>query len=136
MGANEQAQLALYRAPQSAQVPLEMVWSKRTQGAAFTLACDASGLQDNEIHLSMNIDAGTFSRMKKGAATLSGDKLKEFCEIVGNTVLLDWMAYQVGRGTFLLKSEAERRAENEKARADEAEKKLAWAMELLQGRAK
>lgn len=36
MWAYEQAQLSLSRAPQSAHVPVEMVWSKRTQGSAFT----------------------------------------------------------------------------------------------------
>ena len=133
MGALEQAELALTRKPEAARVPVELVRAKRTSGAAFTLACDASGLDDKEIHIALNIDAGTFSRIKSGKNTLGADHIAEFCRIVGNTIYPEWIAYQIGCGLVMLKTEAERRAEEAEARAAEAERKLAWAMEVIKG---
>lgn len=131
MGAAEQHELALRRAPVAVSVPIEMVWAKRTSGGAFTLACEASGLEDKEIYLALQMDAGTFSRIKAGKNALHGDLLRVFCEAVGNTIYAQWLAYQVDCGLVVLKTEAERRAEVAEARAEEAEKKLAWAMEVI-----
>jgi hypothetical protein len=126
MSSIEQVELALTRAPVSVDVPIEMVRAKRTAGAAFTLACDASGLDDKEIYLALGIDAGYFSNIKKDKATLQGNLVLRFCEVVGNRIYVEWQAYQVGCTLVLIKTEAERRAEAEKARADalEAENKL------------
>ena len=41
-----------------------MIRRQHSAGAAFALACQASGLEDKEIHLSIKVDAGTFSRTK------------------------------------------------------------------------
>ena len=131
----EQRNLELTRKPNAVDVPLEMVWSCKSQGKAFTLACDASGLEDGEIAFAMDIDAGTFSRIKKGTNTLHGDDLAKFCRVVGNNIVPQWLAYQVGCGLVVLKTEAERRAEAAEARASEAEKKLAWALEIIDRRA-
>ena len=130
----EQRELSLIRKASRVEVPVEMIYSRKNQGSAFTLACSASGLEDKEICLDLGIDAGTFSRMKDGKNTLSADRMRDFCEVVGNTILPLWIAYQVGCGLVLLKTEAERRAEVAEARAVEAEKKLAWAMQIMQGK--
>ena len=91
-----QSELALARPAASFVVPIEMVRVKKNAAAAFSLACDASGLDDKEIYLALGIDAGYFSNIKKGKATLQADLLAAFCKIVGNTVLPEWIAYQVG----------------------------------------
>lgn len=130
----EQPELALSRAPRSITIPIEMIRAKKTAAAAFTLACDTSGLEDKEIYLALGIDAGYFSNIKKGKATLQADLTAQFCEVVGNTIYVEWMAYQVHCTLVVIKSEAERRAEAAEARAIEAERKLKFATELLQGR--
>ncbi|KTT15842.1 hypothetical protein [Pseudacidovorax intermedius] len=130
----DQAELPLARKPNPVRFPAELVRSKKTAAAAFTLACDASGLEDKEIYLALGIDAGYFSNIKKGKATLQADKVKDFCQLVENTIYVEWHAYQVGHALVLLKSEAERRAEVEKKRADDAEMKLRVLMEALAGR--
>ena len=131
----EQHELSLIRkAAKQVEVPLAMVHSRKNQGDAFTLACEASGRDDKEIYLDLGIDAGTFSRMKDGKNTLSADRMHDVCAAVGNTILPEWIAYQVGCGLVMLKTEAERRAELAEARAEEAEKKLAWAMQIMQGK--
>lgn len=127
-------ELALVRAPNRVAVPIELIHGKRTAAAAFTLACDTSGLEDKEIYMALGIDAGYFSNIKKGKATLQADLIAKFCELVGNTIYIEWHAYQVGCTLVMIKSEAERRAEAAEARAAEAERKLAFAKELLAGR--
>ena len=131
----EQPELALTRTAQSVAVPMEMICSKKTCGAAFSLACDASGLDDKEIYLSLEIDAGYFSNIKKGKATLQGDLVRSFCNVVGNTIYPEWIAYQVGCKLVMIKSEAERRAEQAEARAKDAEEKLKFLTQVMQGKA-
>jgi len=131
----EQPELALSRAPRTVTIPVEMIRAKKTAAAAFTLACDTSGLEDKEIYLALGIDAGYFSNIKKGKATLQADLTQKFCETVGNAIYVEWLAYQVHCTLVVIKSVAERRAEAAEARAVVAEQKLAWALEVIQGRA-
>jgi hypothetical protein len=119
-----QAELALLRRAEPNAMPVEVIRSKRTQGAAFTLACDSSGLDDKEIYLQLGIDAGTFSRIKKGTNTLSNDLLRRFCDIVSNTVYAEWLAYQVGGTVVMIQSEAERQLAERDARIAKLEERL------------
>ncbi len=130
----EQPELALAREPERAVVAIETVRAQKTSAAAFTLACSLSGLEDKEIYLALEIDAGYFSNIKKGKATLQADKIAEFCRTVGNTVYAEWMAYQLGCTLVMVKTEAERRADlaEDRARAAEAENKL--MRQLLAGK--
>lgn len=130
----DQPELALTREPLKVAIPIEMVRSKKTAAAAITLACDNSGLEDKEIYMALGIDAGYFSNIKKGKATLQGDLVKEFCKVVGNTAYPEWLAFQVGCTLVMVQTEAERRADAEKQRADKAELKLAVLMETFRGR--
>jgi hypothetical protein len=130
-----QRELALARQPLRSTVAHEIVRAQKTGAAAFTLACSASGLEDKEIYLALDIDAGYFSNIKKGKATLQADLVARFCDVVGNTIYVEWIAYQLGCTLMLVKSEAERRAEAEKARADAAESRLAYLEDLFKRRA-
>lgn len=98
------------------------------------MACDASGLEDKEIYSALGIDAGTFSRMRKGDNTLSGDRLRDFCQVVNNQIYANWLAYQIGCGLVMLKTEAEIRAEKAEKRAEQAEEKVALLTSLLSGK--
>lgn len=126
---------ALTRRPDHCCVSIELVWCQKSAGAAFSLACQSSGLDDKEIYMSIGIDAGTFSRIKKGEATLQADKLADFCRAVGNTIYPEWLAYQVGCTLTLIKTEAERRADEAEKRAKEAEAQVALLKSLLSGKA-
>jgi hypothetical protein len=103
-----QAELTLARKAASVTVPIEMIRAKRTAAAAFTLACDVSGLDDKEIYLQLEIDAGYFSNIKKGKATLQADIVNTFCAVVENTIYVEWLAYQVGCQLVQIESETER----------------------------
>lgn len=129
-----QAELPLARPAQRASVPIEMVRTQRTAATAFTLACSVSGLEDKEIYLALEIDAGYFSNIKKGKATLQADLIGRFCELVGSTIYPEWLAFQVGCTLVMIKTEAERRAEDAERRAAAAEAENRLMRQLLQGR--
>ena len=130
----EQPELALSREPRQSNVPIEVVRAQKNAAAAFSLACNVSGLEDKEIYLALEIDAGYFSNIKKGKATLQADLVAKFCEIVGNKIYPEWQAYQVGCTLVMVKTEAERRAEIAEKRAQEAELKVRVLMEALGGK--
>lgn len=134
MTAADQPELALSREPQRATVPIELVRNQKNAAAAFTLACSVSGLEDKEIYLSLGIDAGYFSNIKKGKATLQADLTPKFCELVGNMVYPEWLAYQIGCTLVMVKTEAERRAEAAEKRAADAERENHLMRQLLAGR--
>ncbi|EEO27683.2 hypothetical protein [Oxalobacter paraformigenes] len=113
------------------QVPIELIRAKKSAGAAFTFACDSSGLEDKEIYSELGIDAGYFSNIKKSKATLQGDLIKPFCKIVGNTIYPEWIAYQVGCTLVMTKSEAEQRLEEAEKRARDAERKLRALSDII-----
>lgn len=130
----DQTELPLAREPQRIVVPIELIRGKKTAAAAFTLACDTSGLEDKEIYLALGIDAGYFSNIKKGKATLQGDLVREFTRVVGNTIYLEWQAYQVGCTLVVIKTEAERRAEEAERARDHALAENKLMRQLLDGR--
>ena len=132
--ADAQNELPLSRAPQEIQVPIEMIRGRKNKGAAFTLACDCSGLDDKEIYLPLGMDKAQFSRIKSGSGNLDDDLLATFCTIVGNRIYPEWQAYQVGCTLVMIKTEAERRAELAEARAQAAEAENKLMRQLLAGR--
>ncbi len=115
-------------------MPIEVIRRQKNGGAAFSLACSASGLEDKEIYLSLGIDAGHFSRMKKGEAGFPPDRISEFCALVDNSIYPEWCAYQVGCTLVVIKSEAERRAEAAERDRDAALAENKLMRQLLQGR--
>lgn len=131
----DQYELALARTPERGAVPVEVIRAQKTAAAAFTLATSISGLEDKEVYMALGIDAGYFSNIKKGKATLQADLVAQFCKVVGNTIYPEWGAYQIGCTLVVIKTEAERRAEEaeERAKAAEAENRL--LRQLVQGRA-
>ena len=131
----DQGELCLARSPNRSDCAVETIRAQRTAAAAFTLACSWSGLEDKEIYITLGIDAGYFSNIKKGKATLQADLIRQFCDVVGNTIYPEWQAYQVGCTLVVIKTEAERRAEvaEQRAAALDAENKL--MRQLLQGKA-
>lgn len=132
-----QAELGLARRPQASSVPIELIRMKKTKGAAFTLACDTSGLEDKEIAGAMKkpIDAGTFSRLKSGTNSLDADLIAEFCSVVGNTIYPEWQAYQVGCTLVMIQTEAERQITIEREARERAESENKLLRGLLIGRA-
>jgi hypothetical protein len=129
-----QAELALTRRAEPNQVPIEMIRRQKTAATAFCLAIQSSGLDDQEVYRCLGIDAGYFSRIKKGEATLQADLIQPFCDLVNNRIYAEWIAFSVGCQLVQIQSEAERLLEAERARRIEAERENKLMKNLLTGR--
>lgn len=124
-------ELPLVRKPAQASLPTELVVKQPTLSAAIALCVQVSGLEEKEVYLSLDIDAGHWTRIMKGDAHFPVNKLNLLMDLCGNEAPVIWLAHSRGYGLVMLKSEAERRAEVAESRAAEAEKKLQWALELM-----
>lgn len=126
-----QGELVLTRRADPNEVPVEMIRRQKTAAAAFALACQSSGLEDKEIYSALGLDAGYFSRIKKGDATLQADLVPVFCELVSNRIYPEWMAWRIGCTLVQIKSEAERLLDAERARNAELSQRLEYAESLF-----
>lgn len=126
--------LSLVRRGDKVHVPQHLIGQQKTMSAAIALCIQLSGLDDKQIYLDLDIDPGHWNRILKGAAHFPVNKLNDLMYLCGNEVPLMWLAHSRGYGLVVLVSESERRALDMEARALEAEKKLAWAEDLLAGR--
>ncbi len=113
------------------QVSIETIREQQNSGKAFALACDCSGLDSKEIYMPLGIDPGRFSHMKRARVTLPADLVQRFCEIVGNTIYLEWLAYQVGCTLVMIQTEAERRLEISEQRIKDVEEENAALKSIL-----
>jgi hypothetical protein len=129
-----QGELGLIRKAEPNDMPIEVVRRQKTSAAAFSLACQSSGLEDKEIYGELGIDAGYFTRIKKGEATLQADLTQRFCAVVNNRIYPEWQAYQIGCTLVQIKSESERLLEQERERRVQAETKVRVLMEAFSGR--
>jgi len=110
-------------------IPLEQIAALRGPGDALDLAIRAAMLERKEVYLALGIDPGTFSKILDNKAAFPGERIKEFCDLVNNRIYVQWINSQVGCTAVLLKSEAERIAEQALARAATAEREV----EILHG---
>lgn len=127
-------ELALARRADDAEVPLSLVLKQSSLCGAVSLCVQVSGLDDKEVYLSLGIDAGHWTRIMKGDAHFPLNKLNELMNLCGNEAPLTWLANSRGYGLTLLKSEAERRAEDAERRAKDAEDKLSFLTKIMQGK--
>ncbi len=128
--------MSLTKEPSRFEVSIETIRAQKHSGQAFALACDCSGLDGKEIYIELGIDAARFSHIKKANATLPADLVKRFCEIVGNTIYLEWLAYQVGCTLVMIKSVAERKLEISAQKVKDVEEENRILKTLLQDIAK
>lgn len=131
-----QSELDLRRRAKPNSMPLETIRSQASQAAAFTLAIISSGLNDQEIAVEVGIDAGTFSKIKRGLATLQADDLAKFCWVVNNRIYPEWVAYQIGCTLVEIETETQKllREANEENRKKDI--KIEALMEALGGKSK
>lgn len=131
---DEQSELMLARRAEPNEVPIEMIRRQKAAGAAFSLACQSSGLEDKEIYGSLGLDAGYFSRIKKGEATLQGDLIRPFCTVVNNRIFLEWLAFQAGCTLVRIQSDAERELEQAREALQAERTKVRVLQEAIAGR--
>lgn len=134
LNAAEQPQLALSRRAIVTDIPLSLVIAQTCMSSAIALCIQAAGLQESEVSLSLGIDAGHWTRIKKGDAHFPLNKLNGLMNLCGNEVPLTWLAHSRGYGLVLLKSEAERQRDEAEHALDLERQKTQMLMELLKGK--
>lgn len=115
-------------------VPLSVVIKQPNLAGAIALCVQVSGLDEKEVYLSLGIDAGHWTRIMKGDAHFPVNKLNDLMTLCGNESPLVWLTNSRGYGLVMLKSEAERRAEDAEKRAKDAEDKLRFLTQVMQGK--
>ena len=134
MSAVDHPELALARKARRVEVPAGLIERVGCMTKAISLCVQLSGLDDKEVYLALEIDAGHWSRIMKGDAHFPPNKLNDLMDLCGNEAPLLWLAHSRGKGLVLLKSEAERRAEEAEKERDEERAKVAMLTEILAGR--
>ena len=134
MSALAHPELALARKSCQAEVPAGLIERCPCMTKAIALCVQLSGLDDKEVYLALEIDAGHWSRIMKGDAHFPPNKLNDLMDLCGNKAPLMWLALSRGKGLVLLKTEAEKRAEKAERDLADERTKTAMLMELLSGR--
>jgi hypothetical protein len=125
------ATAVLSRVANNVIVPIDLVRAQKTPGAAFALACQASGLDDKEIYGPLGIDQGYFSNIKSGKATLKAELEPLFCKLVGNRVYPEYRAYLLGCTLVMVECEAERRLRAQEQVNADLQRELALMRSLI-----
>ena len=131
----EQGELALARMPEYHSLSITTVVKQKSLLGAINLCIAESGLEDKEIYLTLGIDAGHFSKIRKGEAHFPTNKLNDLCDLCGNEAALQWWANSRGYALVMIKSEAERRAETAELSLSKEREENRLLRSLIQGKA-
>ena len=129
----EQGVLALARKPAPVEVALDVIMKRRDLLGAINLMFDVSGLEDKEIYLALDIDAGHFSNIRKGkqGCHFPTNKLNAAMDLCASEIPLIWQAHSRGKGIYRLESEAQRLLRIEREARARAEEKLSYLEGLV-----
>jgi len=127
-------ELPLARRAEKTEVPITLVMRQTTLAQAIALCVQVSGLEDKEVYLSLDIDAGHWTRIMRGDAHFPVNKLGDLMDLCGNEAPLIWLATRRGYGLVLLKTEAERRIEALEAALTKERERRQWAEDMAMGR--
>lgn len=115
-------------------VSQEIVEAQPNLLAAIRLCVQSSGLEDKAVYMGLGLDQAQWSRILKGDMHFPPNKLCDLMDICGNESPLEWLAYSRGKGLVMLKSEAEKRADDLQKKLDEAELENRVLMKALGAR--
>jgi hypothetical protein len=76
---------------------------------AVSLSIAAAGLDDKQVYGPLGIDHAQWSRIRNGTAYFPMRKYGEFRQIVGNDIVLQWLAFRSGYELKPLESDLERK---------------------------
>jgi len=132
---DDQAELPLMRRAPQAPVADEVIFAQASMTAAIRLAANVSGLEEKEIYLPLKIDASHWTRILNGQAHFPTDKLDQFCDIVGNEIVLAWWAHRRGKGLHILETKVRRMLRVQEEENERLARENTLLRQLVQGKA-
>ena len=132
---DDQGELPLTRRAPQAPVADEVIFAQPSMTAAIRLAANVSGFEEKEIYLPLKIDASHWTRILNGQAHFPTDKLDQFCNIVGNEIVLAWWAHRRGQGLHMLETEAQRQLRIQQEENERLARENTLLRQLVQGKA-
>lgn len=131
----EQGELTLINPAPKVSIPLDSVMKQKTLLGAINLCITESGIEDKSIYLTLGIDAGHFSNLRKGIGHFPTNKLNDLCDLCGNEAPLQWWANTRGYGLVQIETETQRLLRIAHDELEEAEKENELLRKLLMGKA-
>lgn len=110
---------------------LELASSLKTLSQALNAAIKEGGLEEKAVYIQMKIDSGNWARMVNGKANFPAHRIKEFCEIVSNPILIYFINYQNGYEPRILPKNLDEKLKEKDRKIEEQDKKIAYLEELL-----
>lgn len=130
---SEQSRLVLPRLP--AAVDIAVIRRKPTMSKAIALSAELAGLvNDKDQARALDMDATTWSLIKKGERAFPHDKYELMFDEFGNDVPLIWLADRRGYALTPLETELQKQLRAERERGDEWERKFKVLAEVMQGK--
>jgi hypothetical protein len=86
--------------PLRAQQPVStaVIYRQPDALSALRLSVQVSGLDEKQIYMPLGVDKAQWSRIMSGQAHFPTNKYELFMDLVGNEILLVWLAYRRGKG--------------------------------------
>lgn len=122
--------------PMSGPVSPDVIERRRHVGEAIRLSMQVAMLDQKQIYIPLKFDKGHWSRIMSGELSFPADRLEDFIRLVGNTIVLQYLAFLFGLGLYTLESEQQRQIRERDDRINEQARKIQYLEELITGRAK
>lgn len=114
-----------------ADIPLDVILRQPTRLAVIRLQIHASGLTEDQVSTELGIQPAQWSRIMSGTAHFPTEKYQRLNQVTGSHYVLLWDLRQAGfdpASIRPLRSDLERRLEEERARNQELQRE----MEIMQ----
>lgn len=105
-------------------ISFEVIARQRDQLQAISLSIQVSGLEPKQIYKPLGIDKGTWSNIMSGQMHFPTNKYEQFMDIVGNEILLIWLAFRRGKGLHDLVDAKDKRINDLEAKIAEKDKEI------------
>lgn len=122
--------------PMSGPVSQDVIERCRHVGEAIRLSMQVAMLDQKQIYIPLKMDKGHWSRVMAGELSFPADRLEDFIRLVGNAIVLQYLAFRFGLGLYTLESEQQRQIRERDDRINEQARKIQYLEELITGRAK
>lgn len=113
-------------------VPDAILANKQDLLAAINLCIAVSGYQDQQVAEALGISETQLSKYKSGLHNFPPNSLLMLMKFCGNLIPLRWLALKAGQKIEPLLSTLEQERDAQKARAEEAERRLDTITKFLQ----